>query len=38
MSEFWQGYLRTIIFVFIVAVVLGGIFLAVSLIAGSPGG
>jgi hypothetical protein len=36
-GQFWSGFFTTLVFVIGVAVVLGVVFLVVSLIAGTPG-
>lgn len=37
MNQFWKGFFTTIVFVGSVVVVLGSVFLVVSLLAGTPG-
>jgi hypothetical protein len=37
-SGFWGGFLTTILFAVVVLAVLGGVFVVISLIAGTPGG
>lgn len=36
-SQFWSGFFTTFAFVVTVALILGGMFLVVSLLAGTPG-
>jgi hypothetical protein len=36
-NQYWSGFFTTFVFVFTVALILGGMFLIVSLLAGTPG-